>query len=104
MLEPELLGGSGGSSRSGSGVSRGSGRSGSGVSGGGSRSGDFNSRGNRLFFFAASGQTKGQEGGEQDGVFHVNFPRKKLTESNRNQPNTGVLIDAADSSKTLDLI
>lgn len=80
----ELLGGSG--SRSGSSVSGGSSGSVSGrssgsvsggsssVSGGSSGSSGFRSGSSGFFFLATGGQTESQQGGEQDGVFHLVFP------------------------------
>ncbi|OIO80011.1 MAG: hypothetical protein AUJ86_00140 [Hydrogenophilaceae bacterium CG1_02_62_390] len=74
----ELLGGS---SRS-SGISRSSSVSRSGSSRGFGRSRGRSSRfgsgggSSRFFFLATSGQTQGQQGGEQDGIFHLSFLNK----------------------------
>jgi hypothetical protein len=65
----------GGSAFSGSGFFHG------GLSRGGSRGGGFGSRSRfdgGFFFLAASGQGNGEQGSEQDGVFHSIFPYEKL--------------------------
>jgi hypothetical protein len=94
-LLAELLGGSSRSSF-GSGSSRSSFGSGSGGSGGSSfgsgsgRSGssNFRSGGRSFFFLATGGQRNGEQGGEQDGIFHLGFPNKKTKVINDvfNQP------------------
>jgi hypothetical protein len=96
FFSPELIGGSSVSSRSGSVSSRSgsvSSRHGS-VSGGssfrsGSRSSSFRS-GSRsfssFFFFAASGQSNGQHGGQQNGVFHL-LPLTKIVDIQKSVEN-----------------
>lgn len=73
--------GGGSSSVSGSGgrggVSSGSGGRGH-VGGGSGGSGGFRSGSRSFFFFAASGQGHGEQGGEQDGIFHLSISLKRL--------------------------